>query len=76
MKKDANDMVVRFKARLVVKGCLQVEGVDFGEIFATKAKFNTIRVIFALGATMDLELHQMDVKMTILNKKNKIWRST
>ena len=42
MKKDANGVVVHFKVRLVAKGCLQVEGVDFGKIFAPVAKFNII----------------------------------
>ena len=57
-------MVVRFKARLMAKGCSQVEGVDFGEAFTPMAKFNTIRIILALRAAMDLEIHQMDAKTT------------
>ena len=62
-------MVVCCKVRLVAKGCLQVEGVDFGETFAPVAKFNTIRVILAIEATMGLEIHQMDVKTVFLNDK-------
>ena len=66
-KKDASGGVVRHKARLVAKGYSQVEGVDFLETFAPVAKFNTIRCILALGAALDLEIHQMNVKTAFLN---------
>jgi hypothetical protein len=61
-KRDAAGEIVHLKARLVTRGFSQVQGVDFNETFAPVAKFTTIRCIVALGAALDLEMHQMDVK--------------
>ena len=66
-KRDACGTITRHKARLVAKGYSQVAGVDFNETFAPVAKFNTIRCVVAIGAALDLEMHQMDVKSAYLN---------
>ena len=66
-KCDASGNVVRYKARLVAKGYFQVASVDFNETFALEAKFSTIRCILALGAVMDLQMYQTNVKTAFLN---------
>jgi hypothetical protein len=66
-KHDASDNIIRYKARLVVKGYSQVARVVFSETFAPVAKFITIRLILAIAAAMDWEIHQIDVKTAFLN---------
>ena len=57
----------RYKARLVVKGFAQKEGIDFNEIFSPIVKMSSIRIIFGLVATLDLECEQLDVKNAFLH---------
>ncbi|OAE20030.1 hypothetical protein AXG93_2584s1140 [Marchantia polymorpha subsp. ruderalis] len=52
---------------LVAKGYSQVYGVDFSEPFSPVVKMTSIRVLMALAAQYNLELHQMDVKTAFLN---------
>ena len=59
--------IERHKARLVVKGYSQMKGIDYEETFAPVVKFNSIRILLALAAQQNLEVHQMDVKSTYLN---------
>ena len=44
-KLNAVGQVEKYKARLVVKGFTQREGVDFVETFSPAAKFTSIRII-------------------------------
>ena len=66
-KRDFTGNVERYKARLVVKGYTQKEGIDFKETFSLVSLKNSFRTIMALVAHYDLELHQMDVKTVFLN---------
>ncbi|KAM2638476.1 hypothetical protein EV1_022841 [Malus domestica] len=57
----------KFKARLVAKGYTQKPGIDFVDTYSPVAKFTSIRILMAIVARMDLELHQLDVKTAFLN---------
>lgn len=67
VKEDVNGQPVRYKARLVVKGFLQKQGLDYDEIFAPVAKLTTIRIILSAGIHQGFHFHQMDVKTAFLH---------
>ncbi|RVW54330.1 Retrovirus-related Pol polyprotein from transposon TNT 1-94 [Vitis vinifera] len=60
-------IMYRYKARLVAKGFTQKEGIDFKETFSPVSTKDSFRIIMALVAHYDFELHQMDVKTAFLN---------
>ncbi|XP_074299116.1 uncharacterized protein LOC141630144 [Silene latifolia] len=60
-------VIVRNKARLVVQGYYQQEGIDFDETFPPIARLDAIRLLIAFAAHMDIKLFQMDVKTAFLN---------
>jgi hypothetical protein len=66
-KRDASGNVERYKARLVAKDFTQKEGIDYHETFSPISKKDSFRIIMALVAHFNLELHQMDVKTAFLN---------
>ena len=56
LKKDSDGKLLKYKARLVVKGFRQKKGIDFDDIFSPVVKMSSIRVVLGLTASLDLEL--------------------
>ena len=65
--KNDDEKLLKYKARLMVKGFGQKQGIDFDEIFSLVVKMCSIRVILGLATSMNLELKQLDVKTTFLH---------
>ncbi|WJZ95338.1 hypothetical protein VitviT2T_014114 [Vitis vinifera] len=66
-KRDSSGNIERYKARLVAKGFNQHERIYYHDTFSHVSKNDSFRIIMALVAHFDMELHQMDVKTTFLN---------
>ncbi|HEV7735995.1 MAG TPA: reverse transcriptase domain-containing protein, partial [Chlamydiales bacterium] len=61
-KRDLEGKPVRYKARLIAKGYTQQAGIDYEETFAPVARLDSLQFLLALAATMDWEVHQIDIK--------------
>lgn len=67
IKYRSNGSIERHKARLVVLGNRQIEGVDYTETFAPVAKMASVRVFLSVAVIRGWELHQMDVHNAFLH---------
>src|SRR6266540_5563156 len=66
-KIDMDGNVHIHKARLVLKGFRQIQGVDYVVTFSLVAMLKSIRIMLAIAAFYDYEIRQMDVKTAFLN---------
>ena len=66
LKKD-NKKILKYKARLVVKGFNQEQDSNFDVIFSPIVKICSIRVILGSTTSINLELEQLNVKTVFLH---------
>jgi hypothetical protein len=66
-KKDAAGNIVRHKACLVTQGFSQVPGVDYFDTYTPIAKLASVCTILAMGAQLNLKMHQINIKEAYLN---------
>jgi hypothetical protein len=75
-----NDEIDPYKACVVAKGFSQIEGIDYDETFTLVAMYSSILMLLRISIMLDLEIHQMDVKVAFLhgelNLKMFTWYST
>ncbi|GJX64041.1 retrovirus-related pol polyprotein from transposon TNT 1-94 [Tanacetum coccineum] len=67
-KMKADGTIDKYKARLVIKGFRQREGLDYFDTYSPVTRITSIRMILAIAALRNLEVHQMDVKTAFLNR--------
>jgi hypothetical protein len=61
------DSLACYKARWVVHGFTQQQGVDYEETFSLVIKPATIRVVLSLATSRDWLIHQLDAKNAFLH---------
>nr|KAJ0199071.1 hypothetical protein LSAT_V11C600308400 [Lactuca sativa] len=66
-KMKVDGTIDKYKARLVIQGFRQKEGIDYFDIYAPVARISTIRLLLALEVIHNIVIHQMDVKNAFLN---------
>ena len=67
VKRDELDAIVKHKARLIARGFIQREGIDFKEVFAPVARMESVHLLLALAAAKDWRVHHLDIKSAFLN---------
>nr|GEW49447.1 enoyl-[acyl-carrier-protein] reductase [NADH], chloroplastic [Tanacetum cinerariifolium] len=67
-KMKADSTITKYKARLVIKGFRQREGLDYFDTYSPVTRITSIRMVLAIVALRNLEVHQTDVKMAFLNR--------
>lgn len=65
-KTDSSSSRNKYKARLVIKGCFQKEGIDYFETFSPVVRFDTVRTVLSIAAREKLYLRQFDIKTAFL----------
>lgn len=65
-KLHSDGSLARYKARWVVRGCSQQEGIDYGETFSPVIKPGTIRSVLSIATSFSWPIHQLDVKNVFL----------
>ena len=66
INKDSHDNPTGYEARLVKQGFSLREGIDYFETFALIVRYESIRVLLAIAAELDLEMFKFDVKTAFL----------
>ena len=68
LKRNEEGVVVKHKMRLVAKGYIQKQGINFEEVFAPLARLESVRLMLAIAGYFSWEVHHMDIKAAFLNE--------
>lgn len=59
VKENSKGEIIKHKARLIAKGFLQRQGIDFEEVFAPVAKIETIGLVVGIANNNNWSIYQM-----------------
>ena len=60
-------LIDKYKARLVIKGYRQTEGLNYFDTYSPVTRINFIRMVLAIAVLRNLEIHQIDINASFLN---------
>lgn len=66
-KRKADGATDKYKARLVARGFMQVNGLNYDKTFAPVSRIQSVRLILALATLNNLEVYQLDAVTAYLN---------
>ena len=66
-KKKVDGSIDKYKERLVIKGYRKTKDLNYFDTDSHLTRINSIRMMIAIAALRNLEVHQMDEKTTFLN---------
>ncbi|KAJ0391857.1 hypothetical protein P43SY_008830 [Pythium insidiosum] len=66
-KAEADGFVARFKARLVIHGFRQRQGIDYEETYALVVRYDSIRAVLYYAVRRGWRVYQFDVKTAFLH---------
>lgn len=61
-----NNEVVRYKGRFCAKGYSQQHGIDYNDVFAPVVRWDALRTMIAIAASLNITLYQLDVDNAFL----------
>ena len=61
-KRKVDGLIDNYKVRLVIKGYKQTEGLDYFDIYSPMTRITSIRMVLAIVALRNLEVHQNGCK--------------
>ena len=67
VKQDELGAIIKHKARLISRGFIQREGIDFEEVFTPVARMEYVRLLLVLAAAKGWCVHKLDVKSAFLS---------
>jgi hypothetical protein len=69
IKLDSNNQPSSYKSRVVAKGYLQQQGIDYDDTYAPVARMKSIRMLLSIAAAHGMVLKQLDYDTAFLNAK-------